>query len=69
MNFADRLEKCYSGAVYDVLRSMGYLNQVLPSTLRPLDPSKKLAGPIFTVSGHKDVNLDPQEAYLKYGKF
>src|ERR1700728_4230561 len=49
--FAARLEAGYSGAVYDVLREMGYADQTLPQTLRPLDPTKKMAGPVFTVSG------------------
>lgn len=61
---AERLERCYSGAVYDVLRAIGYPNQVLPYTIRPLDPSCKLAGRVFTVSGHVDKTLDPHETLL-----
>ncbi len=30
MELGERLGKCYSGAVYDVLRDMGLPNQVLP---------------------------------------
>jgi regulator of RNase E activity RraA len=63
---AERLERCYSGAVYDVLRAMGYANQVLPHTIRPLDSSYKLAGRIFTVSGHVDKTLDPHETLLSW---
>ena len=51
LSFSQRLEAAYSGAIFDVLREMGLPNQALPSTLRPLDPKKKLAGPVFTVSG------------------
>jgi len=63
---ADRLEKCYSGAVYDVLRAAGKPDQVLPSSLRPLDAASKLAGRIYTVSGHLDIALDPHETLLQW---
>jgi len=66
MNLADRLEKCYTGAVYDVLRAMGHKNCVLPSTIRPLDPAKKLAGKIYTVSGHVDHSLDAHQTLLAW---
>ncbi|MEO6848544.1 MAG: RraA family protein [Chthoniobacterales bacterium] len=62
----ERLEKFYTGAVYDVLRAMGYSNQVLPSTIRPLDDSKPLAGQIFTVQGNCEVNLDAHETLLQW---
>ena len=48
---ADRLERAYSGAVFDVLREMGLPNQALPSNIKPLNTKWKLAGPIFTLSG------------------
>ncbi len=66
INFSDRLECCYSGAVYDVLRAMGYPNQTLPNTIRPLDIDKKLAGKVFTVSGRYDDTLDPHETLLQW---
>ncbi|MBX2826184.1 MAG: RraA family protein [Gammaproteobacteria bacterium] len=50
----DRLQKLYSGAVHDVMRSMGHDNCVLPESLRPLDPGLKVAGRIWTVSGRID---------------
>ena len=49
-----RLARCYTGAVHDVLRAMGHDNCVLPHALRPLDPCLKVAGPVWTVSGHID---------------
>jgi len=33
---------------------MGLPDQILPRTIRPLDPAKARAGRIFTVSGHAD---------------
>ena len=65
-NLADRLERCYSGAVYDVLRAMGHPNQVLPPTIRPLDPASKLAGPVYTVRGRVDETIDPHETLLQW---
>ncbi len=50
----DRLRACYSGAVHDVLRGMGHEAVVLPPAIKPLDPTHKLAGPVWTVSGHID---------------
>jgi len=63
---SDRLEKCYSGAVYDVLRAMGYPNQALPNTIRPIDIHTKLAGSIYTVSGRYDETMDSHETLLQW---
>ena len=65
-SLADRLEKCYSGAVYDVLRAMGYPNQTLSKTIRPLDISSKLSGQIYTVSGRYDESLEPHHTLLQW---
>ena len=65
-SLADRLEKCYSGAVYDVLRAMGYPNQTLSKEIRPLDISSKLAGPVYTVSGRYDDTLEPHDTLLQW---
>jgi regulator of RNase E activity RraA len=63
---AERLERCYSGAVYDVLREMGMSDQVLPNSIRPLDPHRPLAGSLFTVSGHADPKLDAHQTLLEW---
>ena len=63
---SERLERCYSGAVYDVLRELGLHAQSLPATIRPLDPTRKLAGPAFTASGHFEAGLDPHETLLAW---
>jgi regulator of RNase E activity RraA len=65
-SFGDRLEKCYSGAVYDTLRAMGYPDQILPRTIRPLDPTRALAGRIFTISGHADHTVDGHTTLLEW---
>jgi 4-hydroxy-4-methyl-2-oxoglutarate aldolase len=64
-----RLEQGYSGAVYDVLRGRGFPDQVLPASIRPLDPSRKLAGRVFTVEGRPDPHLDAHETLLAWTEF
>ena len=51
-SLTERLAQCYTGAVHDVLRMMGHDNIVLPSTIKAIAPGTKLAGPVWTVSGH-----------------
>ncbi|MDC0936388.1 hypothetical protein OAS39_08880 [Pirellulales bacterium] len=63
-SLALRLERCYTGAVFDVLREMGHTGRVLPPTIRPLNADQKLAGPIYTVGGEPDPNLDAHESLL-----
>ncbi len=50
----ERLAGCYSGAVHDVLRLMGYEHIVLPPSIKAIAPGTRLAGPAWTVSGHID---------------
>jgi 4-hydroxy-4-methyl-2-oxoglutarate aldolase len=63
---AARLLVCYAAAVHDVLREMGHGRCVLPPNIRPLDPAKKLAGEIYTVSGHIDLNADPHDTLVQW---
>lgn len=65
-SLGNRLEECYSGAVYDVLRAMGYPKQTLPYNIRPIDIGSKLAGSVYTVSGRYDETLDPHETLLQW---
>src|SRR5207342_1716683 len=39
---------------HDVLRMMGHDNIVLPSGIKAIAPGTRLAGPVWTVSGHID---------------
>ena len=59
-----RLGRLYTGAVHDVLRGMGHDNCVLPINIRPLDPTLKLAGPVWTVSGRIDRTKSRHETLL-----
>lgn len=62
----ERLSSCYSGAVYDVLRGRGYLQQTLPYYIRPLNLQHKLAGPVFTIQGRRDDTLDAHQSLLRW---
>lgn len=68
-SLGERLEKCYTGAVFDVLRERGITNTVLPKDLRPIDPSKTLAGPVFTVAGSPKPGIDGHESLLRWTEF
>jgi regulator of RNase E activity RraA len=65
-NLAARLANCYASAVHDVLRAMDRGACVLPSSIRPLDPAKKLTGEIYTVSGHMDMTRSPHETLVQW---
>ena len=51
---SERLARCYTGAVHDVLRMMGHENIVLPAEIKPLAPTMRVAGSAWTVAGRID---------------
>jgi regulator of RNase E activity RraA len=63
---AARLMSCYAAAVHDVLRGMGHERCVLPSAIKPLDPTRKLAGEIYTVSGHVDTTREAHDTLVQW---
>ena len=60
----ERLARCYTGAVHDVLRMMGHENIVLPPEIKAIAPGTRLAGPVWTVSGHIDRTRTRDETLL-----
>ena len=64
--FSDRLQNCYTGAVFDVLRNLGFPNQVLPEYIRPMNIERKIAGQIFTIEGKIDTSVDKHTSLLKW---
>ena len=60
----DRLARCYTGAVHDVLRMMDYDRIALPPDIKALAPGTRLAGPVWTVSGHVDRTKTRHETLL-----
>jgi 4-hydroxy-4-methyl-2-oxoglutarate aldolase len=65
-DLAERLEACYAAAVHDVLRAMGHTRFVLPPEIRCLDPSRRLAGEVWTVSGQCEEGLDAHQSLLQW---
>ncbi len=65
-SISNRLQACYSGAVYDVLRAKGYKNQTLPHYIQPLNKSHILAGRVFTIQGDKIETLSDNETLLMW---
>ena len=65
-NLIERLENCYTGAVYDVLRERGNIKTILPNKIKCIDPSKKLAGRIWTCSGEIDETIDKDTSMLSW---
>ena len=65
-DLVSRLEKCYTGAVYDVLREKGMKNTILPHEIKSIDPSKKIAGRIWTCSGEIAESLDKDTTMLSW---
>jgi regulator of RNase E activity RraA len=65
-DLAARLMSCYAAAVHDVLRGIGAGPCVLPSGIKPLDPTRKVTGEVYTVSGHVDVTRDPHDTLVQW---
>jgi regulator of RNase E activity RraA len=65
-SLTERLAQCYTGAVHDVLRMMGYENIVLPTEIKPIAPGMKLAGPAWTVAGHLDRTKTRHDTLLAW---
>jgi 4-hydroxy-4-methyl-2-oxoglutarate aldolase len=63
-SLTERLAGYYTGAVHDVLRMMGCENIVLPPEIKAIAPGTKLAGPVWTVSGHIDRTKTRHETLL-----
>ena len=63
-SLTERLVQCYTGAVHDALRMMGHENVVLPPDIKPIAPGTRLAGPVWTVSGHIDRTKTRDETLL-----
>ena len=62
----ERLRRCYTGVVNDVLRAMGQRDFTLPPEIRPLDPATPIAGPVFTIEGQVKPGVDAHETLLAW---
>ena len=66
---AERLGRCYTAAVHDVMRAMGLREFVLPREIRPLLPDTAIVGPAFTFRGHVDPSIAPHDTYMGWTAF
>jgi 4-hydroxy-4-methyl-2-oxoglutarate aldolase len=64
-----RLEKCYSGAVYDVMRDLGMKECVLPHAIRALDLETRVAGRIWTMEGRPNPAMSVHESIVRWTEF
>ena len=48
----------YSALIYDELEKLGYPNQALATSIKPIAPEMKVAGPAFTMKASSDPRLD-----------
>jgi len=66
---AERLARCYTGVIYDVLRDRGVTSCVLPPSIVPLERGMVAAGPVYTVRGAPDASLSAHETLLRWTGF
>lgn len=64
-----RLERLYTGVVYDTLSDMGLAGQALPSAIQALNPGPVLAGRVWTLSGVRTPSVSRDESLLKWTEF
>jgi regulator of RNase E activity RraA len=68
-NYTDRLMKCYTGVIHDIMRDDGHTNFTLPPSIRPSKEKHILAGQIFTMEGSVDQTLNHHETLLAWTGF
>lgn len=61
-----RLERLYTGVVFDVMRTLGVPAGVLPAGITALDREHNTAGPVWTVHGRLVGGADPHETLLDW---
>ena len=68
-NYTEKLSKCYTGVVHDIMRDMDYKNFTLPPEIKPSKKNHVLAGQIFTIEGEVDKNQSHHESLLAWTGF
>jgi regulator of RNase E activity RraA len=68
-DFVNRLSKCYTGVIHDIMRDMGFKNFTLPPNIKPSKDKYVIAGEIFTIEGEVDKSLDHHESLLAWTGF
>ena len=65
-NLSNRLEKCFSSVVHDVMRDAGLTNFVLDPNIKPNLSRNKIAGQIFTIEGKSSTEFDSHDTLLAW---
>ncbi len=69
-SLTERLNRLFTGIVFDMLSDMGRPDQVLPADIQPLDPAGGvLAGPVWTMSGVPTTNISKDQSLLRWTEF
>ena len=63
---SDRLSKCFSSVIHDVMRDDGFKKFVLNPNIRPNKEKHKIAGQIFTIEGQADNSFSHHETLLAW---
>ena len=63
---SDRLSKCFSSVIHDVMRDDGFKNFVLNPNIKPNKEKHKIAGQIFTIEGEANTNFSHHETLLAW---
>jgi 4-hydroxy-4-methyl-2-oxoglutarate aldolase len=66
---SERLAKCYTAAVHDVMCDMGLRDFVLPHEITPLRSDLKSAGPAFTFRGRVAPGIAAHDTYMGWTSF
>ncbi len=61
------LDQLYAAVVCDVLDTLGYRNQTLPSRIRPLTPTKEVRGRIYTARAEAVTEVPAEPYKLEIG--
>ena len=64
-----RLERLYTGIVYDTLSDIGLAGQALPPAIQALEAGPVLAGRVWTLSGVRTPSISRDESLLKWTEF
>jgi regulator of RNase E activity RraA len=63
---SDRLSKCFSSVIHDVMRDDGFKNFVLNPNIKPNKEKHKIAGQIFTIEGESNTSFSHHETLLAW---
>ena len=66
---SDRLAKCFSSVIHDVMRDDGFKNFVLNPRIKPNKEKHKIAGQIFTIEGESNNSFSHHETLLAWTGF